>query len=68
MKTREKEALLTYLEFLLMKQLMDPVIEKSGDVDLIGSSYDAVYGILNELERTIDNQEIDRLVDKTLRK
>lgn len=68
MKLHEKEALLTYIEFLLMKQLLEPVVEKTNDTDIIGASYDAVYSILNELERTIDNQEKDKLVDKTLRK
>lgn len=68
MKLVEKEALLKYLEFLLMKQLLEPIIDKTGDSDVIGASYDAAYGILNELERTIEDQRIDRLVDKVNKK
>lgn len=68
MKEYEKEALLGYVEFLLVKQLLEPIVEKTGDVDIIGASYDAVYVILNELERSISNQEIDNLVDKAVKK
>lgn len=68
MKTHEKEALLTYLEFLLMKQLLEPIVEKIEDTIIIGAAYDTTYSILNEIERTIDNQEIDKIVDESIKK
>jgi len=54
MTRNEKEALITYLEFNLVKHCES--IERNIDPDYIGSMYNSAYDILTEMERSI--QEI----------
>ena len=56
----EKQALVEYLEFLLIKQLVEPIIvQHVNDKDVIILTYETVYEILNELEQTITNYRTD---------
>lgn len=60
----EKDALLQYLEFLLVKELLEPVVAKHvHDPDIVGHCYDQTYAIINELEQEIENYRIDNSVD-----
>ena len=58
MKTREKEAILTYLEFQLVK--MAKGIEHHVDPDAVGLLYNLAHDVLNDLAETLDAQrELD---------
>ncbi len=58
MKTREKEAILTYLEFQLVK--MAKGIEHHVDPDAVGLLYNLAHDVLNDLAETMDAQsELD---------
>lgn len=60
----EKEALLNYLEFLLIKDFMEPIVDKHvNDPLVVGQCYDKVYAIVNELEKELDNRIQDAHVD-----
>lgn len=60
----EKEALLNYLEFLLIKDFMEPIIDKHvNDPLVVGQCYDKVYATVNELEKELDNYLRDAHVD-----
>lgn len=60
---REKDAIVEYLEFLLVKQYLEPIIDKHvTDPDVIEASYDAMYGILQELERSIEEHREDNSI------
>lgn len=62
----EKDALLNYLEFLLIKDFVEPIIDKHVDDQIVvGQCYDKAYAIVNELERELDNHRNDTTVDMT---
>ena len=60
MNKEQSEAILTYLEFNLLKFVEDSE-RHVHDVDVIGNMYDRAYGILADFERTLDMQ---MLLDK----
>jgi len=54
MTQSEKEALLNYLEFLLVKDFIEPILDKHiHDADVLACCYDKAYEIVNELDREI---------------
>ena len=53
MKQIEKDALIQYLEFHLVK--FCERTERNLDPDAIGDMYDSAYGILNDMERSIQD-------------
>ena len=53
MTKNEKEALIGYLEFNLVKHCEQ--VEKNLDPDAVGAMYDSAYGILNEMERSLQD-------------
>lgn len=53
MTQHEKDALIGYLEFHLVKFCEET--EKNLDPDAIGSMYDSAYGILNDMEKSIQD-------------
>ena len=55
MTKNEQEAVIQYVEFLLVSHLVDPIIEKHiKDQDVRGACYAALYEILDDLDTTID--------------
>lgn len=56
MKNNEKEAVLHYIEFHLIK-LVEDMERHIDDPDIIGGMYDRAYAILNDLEFTFDTQQ-----------
>lgn len=70
MKTNEKDAILGYLEFNLLK-FVEESEKHVADPDVVGDMYDRAYSILKDFEITIEAQmlidEIDALRPKTKR-
>ena len=54
MTRHEKEALLRYLEFHLVSLADDLEPHLAGEA--VGHMYDRAYGILNDIEHTLDTQ------------
>lgn len=63
LNVNEQEGLLHYLEFLLMKQLIEPISSHISDPDVIGFMYDQTYAILNQLETEILDYNGNRTVE-----
>jgi hypothetical protein len=62
--SNERDALLTYLEFLLVHQLIEPIIAKHiKDDDVVGACYDGAFAIIEELKTEIGNHCFDMTVD-----
>lgn len=57
MKATKIEALLTYLEFHLLKMVED-VEQHLSDPDVIGNIYDKAYAILNDFQTTLEMQSM----------
>lgn len=55
MDTNKKDALLHYLEFNLVS-FVERYEQHIADPDIIGDMYDQAYGLLNDIEQTIDTQ------------
>ena len=64
----EQEAIIGYFEYLLLQELIDPIIVKHvKDNDVVAACYDKAYAILNELDNEINNHCHDMLVDERKR-
>lgn len=64
----EKEAIAKYLEFLLVKDFIEPVIMKHvKDEDVVSGCFDKVFNIIDELTKEIDNHCHDITVDASNR-
>ena len=60
----EKDALLKYMEFLLVKELLEPIVDKHiEDRDVVGACFDTVFAIIDEIGREIDHNCQDATVD-----
>lgn len=67
MNTNEKDALITYLEFNLVKHCEQ--LEPNLDSAAVGSMYDSAYRLLNEMERSLqDIIDFDGFTQKTTQK
>ena len=66
--SEEQEAIMGYMESLLIQELIDPIIVKHvKDEDVVAACFDKAYAILNELNSEIDNHCHDMLVDERKR-
>ncbi len=65
MMTRDEQAaLVKYLEFLLVEDLLYAIINKHvADSDVVKSCFDTVYHIVDEINREIDHNYQDAHVD-----
>jgi len=55
----EKEAIGQYLEFLLVKQLIEPIIVKHvKDEDVVSACFDKAFEIVDELTTEIANHRL----------
>ena len=54
MNEKRKEALISYLEFNLVK--FAEGFEKHVDPDAVGEMYDRLYGVLNDMEHVLDTE------------
>jgi hypothetical protein len=55
MKINQAEAILGYLEFQLLN-FVEETEKQVADPDIIGDMYDRAYGILADMENTLDTQ------------
>jgi len=59
----EQDAIMGYMEYLLIQELIDPIIVKHvKDEDVVAACFDKAYAILNEVSKEIDNHCHDERV------
>ena len=63
-QTKRNEALLTYIEFHLIK-MVEKYEHHINDPDIISDMYDNAYSVLCDIERTLDAQRVIDIIAET---